>query len=269
MALRKENGELLIKLKKRLNENKNSLAELSSCLDELEKIKINKDLLKLTGIGGSIATLSSKSKFLEIQERSKNLVKKWKKSFEPKLIKKQEVQKVVLPRRVQAKNLLMKAFTDTEDKEKVEAICNRVEICLFRKFDENTDSKEYKTKLRSLKFNLTKNAELRVELLEGNLKPFTLSEMSSDELVSKEKRKEVEEQREKLFNEARSDWLQKNRDKMNKQAGIDQVGGFFKCEECKSTKTTHYQKQTRGADEPMTIFAQCTECGHNWRFGDH
>ena len=43
----------------------------------------------------------------------------------------------------------------------------------------------------------------------------------------------------------RSDYMDANRDKINEQAGIDKVGGLIVCEECKSTKTTHYQKQTR------------------------
>ena len=36
---------------------------------------------------------------------------------------------------------------------------------------------------------------------------------------------------------------------------------------CKQYKVDFYTKQTRGADEPETIFARCTikKCGHRWR----
>tara|TARA_E500000178_G_scaffold333139_1_gene367713 strand:+ start:2465 stop:2974 length:510 start_codon:yes stop_codon:yes gene_type:complete len=42
--------------------------------------------------------------------------------------------------------------------------------------------------------------------------------------------------------------------------------GLFKCTKCKSWKTTYTQAQTRSADEPMTTFASCLNCGHRWKF---
>jgi len=41
--------------------------------------------------------------------------------------------------------------------------------------------------------------------------------------------------------------------------------GLFKCGKCKSTKTTYYQMQTRSADEPMTTFVTCKNCGNRWK----
>jgi transcription elongation factor S-II len=42
--------------------------------------------------------------------------------------------------------------------------------------------------------------------------------------------------------------------------------GVFKCGKCKSYKTSYYQLQTRSADEPMTTFVNCVNCGNKWRF---
>lgn len=42
--------------------------------------------------------------------------------------------------------------------------------------------------------------------------------------------------------------------------------GIFMCKKCKSKKTTYYQLQTRSADEPMTTFVNCGECGNCWKF---
>lgn len=36
--------------------------------------------------------------------------------------------------------------------------------------------------------------------------------------------------------------------------------GLFTCPRCKSLDVDTEQKQTRSADEPMTIFCQCTQC---------
>ncbi|KNC46881.1 transcription elongation factor S-II [Thecamonas trahens ATCC 50062] len=40
---------------------------------------------------------------------------------------------------------------------------------------------------------------------------------------------------------------------------------MFKCGKCKERKCTYYQLQTRSADEPMTVFVTCTNCGNKWR----
>ena len=42
--------------------------------------------------------------------------------------------------------------------------------------------------------------------------------------------------------------------------------GVFKCSKCKSMKTTYYQMQTRSADEPMTTYVECADCGNRWKF---
>ena len=39
----------------------------------------------------------------------------------------------------------------------------------------------------------------------------------------------------------------------------------FTCGKCKSTKCTHYQLQTRSADEPMTTFVMCLDCGNRFK----
>ena len=39
----------------------------------------------------------------------------------------------------------------------------------------------------------------------------------------------------------------------------------FFCRKCKSNKCTYYQLQTRSADEPMTTFVTCIDCGTRWK----
>lgn len=47
---------------------------------------------------------------------------------------------------------------------------------------------------------------------------------------------------------------------------IDKVpDGMLQCGACKSKKTTFTEMQTRSADEPMTVFALCLNCGRRWR----
>lgn len=49
----------------------------------------------------------------------------------------------------------------------------------------------------------------------------------------------------------------------NKSRATDQ----FKCRRCHKQECTYYELQTRSADEPMTIFITCLNCGKEWRQG--
>ena len=40
---------------------------------------------------------------------------------------------------------------------------------------------------------------------------------------------------------------------------------MFKCTKCGKRQCTYYEMQTRSADEPMTQFIRCLNCGKQWR----
>lgn len=40
---------------------------------------------------------------------------------------------------------------------------------------------------------------------------------------------------------------------------------MFRCSRCGKRQCTYYEQQTRSADEPMTIFIRCVNCGKQWR----
>ena len=50
--------------------------------------------------------------------------------------------------------------------------------------------------------------------------------------------------------------------KKNNMATTD----IYECRKCKKRKCTISQLQTRSADEPMTTFVRCVECGAEWKF---
>lgn len=41
--------------------------------------------------------------------------------------------------------------------------------------------------------------------------------------------------------------------------------GLQQCKACRGMKTTYFQMQTRSADEPMTCFWNCVDCGNRWK----
>tara|TARA_B110000091_G_C13606076_1_gene386729 strand:+ start:266 stop:658 length:393 start_codon:yes stop_codon:yes gene_type:complete len=44
------------------------------------------------------------------------------------------------------------------------------------------------------------------------------------------------------------------------------IQSVLKCSKCGNNQVEYYEKQIRGADEPMTVFAHCTvaSCGKSW-----
>ena len=55
------------------------------------------------------------------------------------------------------------------------------------------------------------------------------------------------------------------KDKAKFEQNIEAATDIFTCRKCKSKKCTYYQLQTRSADEPMTIFVTCLDCGTRWK----
>mmetsp|Transcript_16821 Transcript_16821/g.38559 ORF Transcript_16821/g.38559 Transcript_16821/m.38559 type:complete len:327 (-) Transcript_16821:1280-2260(-) len=128
---------------------------------------------------------------------------------------------------------------------------------------------EYLQKARSLCFNLKKNTSLTSQLILGQLSGKELVGLTPEQLVSAEKRKEIEARKKNLMDSNLLDWEAQNEDKINEMCGIKGdllQASLFTCGRCKSTKTTSTQKQTRSADEPMTVFVLCLNCNNRWKF---
>ena len=49
------------------------------------------------------------------------------------------------------------------------------------------------------------------------------------------------------------------------RAKIEGTVGVFTCPRCHGKSTVSSERQTRSADEPLTIFIRCTTCGFNWK----
>lgn len=141
-----------------------------------------------------------------------------------------------------------------------------IEGAIHEAFSSNPQG--YSDKARSLAFNLKKNKELTVDVVLGQVSAKDLVKFSTEQLASAEARKAREEEAQKHQDSKRLDWEQANEDKINEMCGIKGdllKASLFTCGRCKSTKTTSTQKQTRSADEPMTVFVLCMNCGKRWR----
>jgi transcription elongation factor S-II len=130
------------------------------------------------------------------------------------------------------------------------------------------DRSNYIAKARSLCFNIKNNKKMGGEVILGQVSANDLVNMSTEELASDDKRKEREQRRQHVMDTMRLDWERENESKINDMCGIKGdllKASLFTCARCKSIKTTSTQKQTRSADEPMTVFVLCLNCGKRWR----
>lgn len=126
----------------------------------------------------------------------------------------------------------------------------------------------YTEKVRSLVFNLKKNSSIRDQVILGQISPDQLPKMSADELATEKLSAERNAAVKKMEDSRRLDWERTNEKKINDMCGIKGdllKASLFTCGRCKSIKTTSTQKQTRSADEPMTVFVLCLNCGKRWK----
>ncbi|XP_034038502.1 transcription elongation factor A protein 1 [Thalassophryne amazonica] len=130
----------------------------------------------------------------------------------------------------------------------------QIEECIFQEF-KNTDMK-YKNRVRSRISNLkdVKNPNLRKTVLCGSVTPERMAKMTAEEMASDE----LKEIRKNLTKEAVRDH------QMATTGGVQT--DLFTCGKCKGKNCTYTQVQTRSADEPMTTFVFCQQCGNRWKF---
>lgn len=123
----------------------------------------------------------------------------------------------------------------------------------------NENDKLRQDKFRSLISVLNSQLHLRKSLLTGSIDPKDLVRMKKDDFLGEEARLAKEKAAEDRMNAQRTDWAREK----DKKSGLKD--SFFTCHKCKSKKTSYYQMQTRGADEPMTNFIECLACGYQWK----
>lgn len=260
-------------LEKAVGENKPGLAARS--LRSLIGIQVTKSMLKKTGAGLSVSKLRSHSN-PEIADLANNVLEKWKKDvgvIKPvvsEAVSKKSVPEVVrnvttdTPKFVDLKDTIRNkcvemlynslCFDSTEDVSDLSQKAQEIERELFKKY--SSTSETYRNHVRTLYSNLRNkwNSTLRSSIMNDTIPVPQLVTMNSAEIAPPELKQEMEEMKKTNMFLARAAG--------NIKAETDQ----FRCGKCKKRRTSYYQMQTRSADEPMTTFVECLECGNRWKF---
>jgi len=120
----------------------------------------------------------------------------------------------------------------------------------------NAFRKIYINKSRSLYTNLNKNSYINNKYLikkinEGKISIVDLPTMTYQELFPGHWKKMMD--------------MKYKRDKSLYEEKAEAMTDQFKCARCKSRECTYYELQTRSADEAMTTFITCLNCGNRWK----
>ncbi|XP_053672578.1 transcription elongation factor S-II isoform X6 [Anopheles nili] len=260
-------------------------------LRELQRLNIDLDILTKTRIGMTVNELRKCSKDDEVISLAKSLIKSWKRflagtppskdsskdssksSSNKKDYDREKESKIKAPPassvssqssnttdavRLKCREMLANALRvegePPEGCQTPEELGEELEEAIFVEF-KNTDMR-YKNRVRSRVANLKdpKNPNLRANFISGAITAQRLAKMTSEEMASDE----MKHLRDRFVKEAIND------------AQLATVQGtktdLLKCGKCKKRNCTYNQLQTRSADEPMTTFVMCNECGHRWKF---
>ena len=127
---------------------------------------------------------------------------------------------------------------------------------IVRKWDNKYFVQIYTNRFRSIYNNInpkfdTYNKTLLRNLKKKKLKPQKLAFMTHQEMNPKIWKELVDAKIKR----------DKNLTEIDMSAATDE----FKCYKCHKRQCTYYQLQTRSADEPMTTFITCLNCGNRWK----
>lgn len=132
--------------------------------------------------------------------------------------------------------------------------------CTDRKIMKNWDNlffkKIYINKSRSLYSNINsetyiKNKNFVKKIQDGDIELSRIAYLNFQEIFPEHWKKLLDEKY--------------KRDKHLYEDKLEAMTDQFKCGRCKSKKCTYYELQTRSADEAMTAFITCLNCGNRWK----
>jgi transcription elongation factor S-II len=121
---------------------------------------------------------------------------------------------------------------------------------ILKKWDNRDFVQLYIDRMRSIYLNI-QHPSFKISIQQGIIKPCELAEMTHQEMRPDKWEKMIEDKN--------------KRDKNKYETTIEAATDTFICSKCHSNKCTYYQMQTRSADEPMTTFVTCIDCGKRWK----
>ena len=124
-----------------------------------------------------------------------------------------------------------------------------------RKWDNVIFKNLYLSKIRSIYSNISdcyiQNKNLKIKILNKKIDIKNIANLSSYDIFPENWKELIDEKM--------------KRDKLKYELKPEAMTDVFKCRKCNSRSCSYYEVQTRSADEPMTQFINCLNCGNRWR----
>jgi transcription elongation factor S-II len=131
------------------------------------------------------------------------------------------------------------------------SIENANKMNIVKKWDNVYFVQIYIDRLRTVYTNLQKNNELLENIKTKKIRADVFAFMTHQEMKPAHWKKMID--------------AKKLRDENKYAPEIYANTDTFTCRKCKSNRCSYYQLQTRSADEPMTTFVTCIDCGNRWK----
>ena len=164
--------------------------------------------------------------------------------------------KIKDPIRNNIRDAITKALLKIDNnKLKIQVISTKIETQLIKEY--SLDKCEYTNRSRTLIANLMRSEDFKRKVFRGVYTPEEVATLDPKEMLDEKVKKKKAEMEKEIIDSKRSDYM---------LANMKIKEGMYTCSKCKSKKTTFYEQQTRSADEPMTTFVTCLDCGHHMKF---
>lgn len=127
---------------------------------------------------------------------------------------------------------------------------------ILKKWENKHFRNLYLSKVMSIYSNLKTNSyignnELSEQLNNGQVKPYDIPFLQPSESFPS-RWKEILDKKAKI-------------DQCKYERRTEIATDTYKCGKCQQRQCTFFQLQTRSADEPMTTFVTCVNCGNRWK----
>ena len=122
---------------------------------------------------------------------------------------------------------------------------------VVKKWDNPFYIQLYLDRLRSIYINLQKSPSFLAQVQDGTIKAPIVAFMTHQEMCPEKWEVLIQA---KII-----------RDKTNFDPNIEASTDTFTCRKCHGKKCNYYMQQCRSADEPMTTFVSCIDCGNRWK----
>mgnify|MGYP006152044641 CR=1 FL=1 len=166
------------------------------------------------------------------------------------------------PIRTKSINLLNKYIKDIKLTQNIEKeIYNHIinlskEKNINRYWSNQVFKNIYLSKIRSIYANINKNSYIKNENFLNRIKSNDIDIKNIAQL--------------EIYDIYPENWkylleFRTKQDKIKYELKPESMTKLFKCRNCKGRSTSYYEVQTRAADEPMTLFITCLDCGTRWK----